>query len=122
MKKTIILFSLAFLAFGNVSNATNVNSNFVISENYNNTPLCTAIVRGDLATVLKFIEYGVDINETSNGMTPIMFAARYNKVDILKALVARGAKTDEKDSKGLTALKHAELSNAKDAVEFLKSL
>ncbi len=113
---------LAFLTLGNVSHATNSTSKFALEESYNNTPLCTAIVKGDLATVVKFIEYGVDINETSNGMTPLMFAARYNKVDILKALVARGAKTDVKDEKGLTAMKYAELSNAKEALEFLKNL
>lgn len=122
MKKTIIFLGLAFLTFGNVSYATNSTSRFALEENYNNTPLCSAIVKGDLGAVMKFIEYGVDINETSNGMTPLMFAARYNKVDILKALIARGAEVDVKDEKGFTALKYAELSNAKDAAEFLKSL
>jgi ankyrin repeat protein len=43
-------------------------------------------------------------------------------VEILKFLVSKGVKINEKDSKGFNALKYAELSNAFDAVQYLKQV
>ena len=54
-------------------------------------------------------------------MTPAMFAARYNKAEILELLIANGANLKTKSDKGYTAEKIAELSNASDALEVLKS-
>ena len=44
------------------------------------------------------------MNEKSNGMSPLMFAARYNKVEIIKILLSNGAILNAKDEKGFTAL------------------
>ena len=124
MKKTIIYAGLAFVAFTNFAFAklTTTAPNSLPTEMvaYEVTPLCNAIIKGDIATVKKFIEYGANVNETFNGMTPLMFAARYNKVEILKLLLEKGANTDAKDEKGFTALQYAQLSNAIDAVAILK--
>lgn len=124
MKKTIIILGLALVAFTDVAIASTVStSTFTTSKEivkYNNTPLCNAIVNGDIATVKKFIEYGSDVNELSNGVTPLMLAARYNKVEILKYLLEKGADKKIKDEKGNTALKYAEFSKAQEALEFLK--
>lgn len=126
MKKTIVYLGVALVAFANVSLASNVNSlsndKIKVSVYEGISPLCIAISKGDLESVKKIIEYGADVNEKSNEMTPLMFAARYNKVEILKLLVSKGAKISEKDSKGFTALKYAELSNAFDAVQYLKQV
>lgn len=122
MKKTIIILGLALVAFTNVTVASTVATFSTSNEivNYNNTPLCNAIVKGDLATVKKFIEYGSDVNERSNGMTPLMLAARYNKVDILKYLLEKGANKEIKDERGNTALKYAEYSKSQEALDYLK--
>lgn len=122
MKKTIILAGLALVAFTNVALATNVSTTFHPTEVtiYEATPLCNAIVKGDLATVKKFIEYGSDVNESINGTTPLMLAARYNKVEIIKILLEKGAKLDAKDERGFTALKYAEFSKANEAIALLK--
>lgn len=122
MKKTIIFAGLALVAFANVSLASNVPTITASTEivNYDNTPLCTAIMKGDLATVKKFIEYGSNVNESSNGLTPLMFAARYNKVDILKYLLEKGADKQIKDERGNTALKYAEFSKSQEAADYLK--
>ena len=122
MKKTIIILGLALVAFANVSVANTVSTFSTSKEivNYNNTPLCNAIIKGDIATVKKFVEYGSDVNELSNGLTPLMLAARYNKVDILKYLLEKGADKQIKDERGNTALKYAEFSKAQEALEFLK--
>lgn len=124
MKKSIIYLGVALVAFTNVAVASNDNSlsksQIVLPVYTGVTPLCNAIVKGDLETLKKLVEYGADVNEKSNGMTPLMIAARYNKVKIMEFLVSKGAKISEKDSKGFSALKYAELSNAFDAIEYLK--
>ena len=124
MKKTIVYLGVALIAFANVSFATNSNSliiNKSIVSTYDDaTPLGTAISKGDIDAVKKFIVYGADVNEKSNGMTPLMIAARYNKIEIIKLLLSNGANLDAKDEKGFTALKYAELSFANDAVQILK--
>ena len=73
-----------------------------------------------IESVKKIIEYGADVNEKSNGMTPLMYAARYNKTDIIKVLISSGARINYKNGHGLTALKYAELSNSKESVVLLK--
>ncbi len=124
MKKSIVYLGVAVLAFTTVSAATSFNSkigNKIETSYYEGiSPLNNAIVKGDLEAVQKFINYGVDINEKSNGMSPLMVAARYNKIQIIKILLANGAKTKAKDENGFTALKYAELSNAKEAAQILK--
>ncbi len=122
MKKTIIIFGLALVAFANVSfasnsNVSNTNSVEVIVKP---SPLCNAIIKGDIETVKSFVTYGEDINELSNGATPLIWAIRYNKVEIVKFLLEKGAKQDLKDDKGFTALQHATKANATEILALLK--
>lgn len=123
MKKTIVILGLALVAFTNVSMASTVPSSTVTIESttFNGTPLCVAIIKGDTASVKKFIEYGADVNEGSNGMTPLMVAARYNKAEIISLLISKGARVEDKDEKGFTAMKYAELSKANEAISALKN-
>jgi len=120
-KKSIIILVLALGAFANQSFASN-GQIFKKSEVVYlvSSPLCNAIIKGDLDAVKKFIEYGVDVNQESNGMSPLMFAARYNRVEIIKVLLNNGANKKSKDERGYTALKYAELSKATEAMEALK--
>lgn len=124
MKKTIIFAGLALVAFTNVALATNVSTTSFTTEvvNYDVTPLCNAIAKGDIEAVKKFIEYGSDVNEARSGVTPLMLAARYNKVEILKLLLEKGARLNDKDDKGFTALKYAEISKAQEAIAYLKQV
>jgi len=125
MKKSVIILGVALLSLGNVAMASNgVSSleNKVERTKIYRSPLTVAISKGDLETVKKFIEYGVDVNQMSEDLSPLMMAARYNKVEIIKVLLANGARANDKNERGLTALKYAELSNAKDAIAILKSL
>ncbi|KGO83403.1 ankyrin repeat domain-containing protein [Flavobacterium beibuense] len=126
MKKTIIYLGLAIFAFSSAAMASTTvqpaSAGFeLVKEYYSVTPLCNAICKGDVETVKKFIEYGVDVNETSNGKTPLMLAARYNNVEIMKLLIDNGAYVGAKDERGHTAEKYAEASKAKEALEFLKN-
>lgn len=122
--KTIIYLGAALIAFSNASFASNEitpKTNITTAYYPSVTPLCVAISKGEIEVVKKFVEYGADVNERSNGMTPLMVAARYNNVEIIKFLLSKGANLKEKDEKGYTALRYAELSAAKDAIEVLKN-
>lgn len=124
MKKSIVYLGVALVAFANVSFAAGFHSfTGTKSELISNpmvSPLSIAILKGDMASVQKFIEYGADVNEVSNGMTPLMVAARYNKTEIIKFLLSKGADREKENDKGFTALKYAQLSKANDAIELLK--
>lgn len=85
------------------------------------TPLCVAISKGENEVAKKFIEFGASFTEKSNGMTPLMVAARYNNTEMLRYLISKGVNISEKDDKGYTALKYAELSGAKDVIAILKA-
>lgn len=122
MKKTIVTLGLVLAGLTNTTFAsTNVVAAKTETVTFNGTPLCMAIMKGDTETVKKFIEYGADVNETSNGLTPLMMAARFNKAEIVTLLLAKGAKIDTKDERGLTAMKYAELSKANEAIAALKN-
>ncbi|MGS2741207.1 ankyrin repeat domain-containing protein [Sinomicrobium sp. M5D2P17] len=125
MKKTaLILAGLVMITFGHTAFASNEgpydNYKVEVTKITNVSPLCLAISKGDVETVKKFIELGSDVNEKSRSMTPLMYAARYNKTEIIKLLIANGAKLKAKDDNGFTALKHAELSNATEAATVIK--
>jgi len=133
MKKTVIAFGILFSVMLTSANA-NTNIDPVkgpkITKTVSKTaiknlaPLSIAVAQGDYVMVENFLEYGADINQVSEtmGMTPLMFAARYNNVKMLKLLVENGATTDVKSKLGLSALNFAELSNATDAIKYLKKI
>jgi ankyrin repeat protein len=125
MKKTIIYLGITLMAFSSLSFAS--NTNFIGNQktlnifNVSQAPLVVAISKGDIETVKQFIESGTKVNKKLNGLTPLMYAARYNKAEIIKYLLQKGADRDIKDSQGFTALNYAELSNAYEAIAVLKS-
>ena len=124
MNKSILCLGIALLAFS----ATTLASGTAAAQQKwetsistsAKTPLAMAIQKGEIDLVKKMVEYGADVNERSAGMTPLMVAARYNKAEIIKFLLANGAHTYIKDEKGFTALKYAELSLANEAITILK--
>lgn len=125
MKKSVIYLGVALVAFANVSMASNQTS-FVQPQmeivNSFSTPLNVAVGKGDLEFIKKLIEYGADVNEISEDLSPLMIAARYNKVEIIRVLLKNGANASARNEKGFTALKYAQLSNATDAIAILKDL
>ncbi len=84
------------------------------------SPLCMAVVKGDLEAVKKMIEEGVDVNQKSNGMTALHYAARYNRAEILEYLLENGASINVRSSSGLNAYDFAKASGAKDALSVLE--
>ncbi|GAA0873214.1 hypothetical protein GCM10009117_23610 [Gangjinia marincola] len=86
------------------------------------SPFCLAIAKGEYDTVKRMIELGTNVNKLSNDMSPLMYAARYNNVRIMKLLIANGAELKKRNSKKKTALNIAKQSNATDAVSLLENL
>ncbi|WMI64324.1 ankyrin repeat domain-containing protein [Aestuariibaculum sp. YM273] len=121
MKKTIILSAIALcLSVASVNAKTiepNVATNKVTYFKVNS--FCVSIAKGDIVTVKKLIARGEDVNQKSNGMTPAMYAAKYNRVEILQLLITEGADLKAKCGKGYTAKKYAELHGAKDAQQVI---
>jgi len=126
MRKTVFIIAVAMGLTAPSLYATNrtltSNHTFEVVSNPDISTFCMAIVKGDLETVTKLIELGADVNEVSLGLTPAMYAAKYNKVDILKVLIKEGANLKKRSDKGFTAKRYAQLSNAKDALKYIESL
>ena len=125
MKKTIFMIALIVGASLTTANATEGNnetantSEITITKVVKVNPFCIAIAKGDFDTVKKMIEFGENVNKTSNGKTPLMYAARYNRVKIASLLLKSGAKFDTKDNEGHTAIDYAEQSKATDVKKVL---
>lgn len=124
MKKTAVILALVLgFSIGNL-NASNDPLTSAINEvtvkTFEVSPLCKAAAAGDIETAKKLINNGVKVNVKSNGMLPIHYAARYNRVDMIKLLITAGSKIHSECDKGLTPLRHAEKTNAIEAAQFLK--
>lgn len=131
MKKSVIVFGILFSVLFNTANAnTNPEPNplkkYEVSKttSQNVAPISIAIAYNDNETVEKLVSLGADIEVRSKkmGMTPLMYAARYNNVKLVKLLIDNGANTEAKSKLGITALKYAELANAKEVVKYLKNI
>ncbi|KLT69789.1 MULTISPECIES: ankyrin repeat domain-containing protein [Flavobacterium] len=125
MKKSVIILGTAFVLFANVSVASNhkplVKDQIEFSA-YESSPLHIAVCNGDLESVKKSIEYGADVNKLSRDMSPLMLAARFNRVEIIKVLLENGAKPSLENDKGLKALDYAKYSKATESIAILKGL
>ncbi len=121
-----------FLFVGLAVNATSItnNSSVVMADstldNLTITAIvtetdafCTLIKQGNYEAVKDMIKAGTDVNKKSVGMTPLMYAARQNRVEIAKLLIENGADVKTKSNRGYTALKYAEMSKAHDAFKII---
>lgn len=126
MKKKVIITAIALgFSFATLNATTSVFKKHdleIVKPTPAVSPFCMSIVKGDIETVKKLIELGTDVNQKSNGMTPAMYAAKYNKVEILKLLVEKGANLKLKSDQGHKAIKYAQLSNAKETVAYLEGM
>ncbi|MHC4218424.1 MAG: ankyrin repeat domain-containing protein [Planctomycetota bacterium] len=91
----------------------------------------TALLRaagafGDIATVQVLLSAGAEVNvRDKNGMTPLMWAARWGDTPRVEALVEAGGKVDARDTNGRTALDWARSragGTADQTIELLQRL
>lgn len=122
MKKVLICLGVALLSCSGKALASElIYNSSAIEAAFNSSPLCLAITKGDVDVVKKFLEYGADVNETSRGLTPLMYAAHYNQPEIVKLLIEKGARIEARDEKGNNAMAYAEKANATEALEVLRA-
>lgn len=122
MKKNILSILLLTATISTIfASPLQRNASQTASVQYSDiSPFCKLIATGNVDAVKAMIESGADINEKSKGLTPLMFAARYNKIEIIKLLIENGANVKSKSKKGYTALKYAQLSKAKEAIALIE--
>ncbi|NRR91111.1 ankyrin repeat domain-containing protein [Winogradskyella undariae] len=123
MRKLLVVLTLAIGFSVSNLNAFNeikpLDKNEVIDKKGDIAALCKAVAKGNLEEVNKLIKSGVDVNEKSNGLMPIHYAAKYNRVEIIKVLITAGSEIHKPCDMGYTALNYAKKSNAKEAELFL---
>lgn len=115
--------ALIFGAYTTVMNASELRtkSNVTVIENYTEVnPFCKLIRDGNYDAVKAMIKSGENVNRESTGLTPLMFAARYNRSKIAQLLIDNGARLKTKTKRGYTALKWAKLSKAEETLTVLK--
>ncbi len=124
MKKTIITLTFAL--------CLSVGTSYATAPSYQPEPIktetvfkvnafCISIAKGDFETVKALLKRGEDANKKSNGMTPAMYAAKFNRVSILNLLINESADLKAKSNKGYTALKYAKMHGAKEAQALIES-
>lgn len=77
-------------------------------KDYEGTILCELARSGDVVSMRKSLNNGVDPNEQdSRGWSPLMWAAAENKIDAVKLLIAHGSNPNLINYLGRTALMYA---------------
>jgi len=78
--------------------------------------------RKDIVELCK--KNGISLTDTKrkSGLTPLMLAASFDDIEMMKFLIENGAKADTTDSKGMDALAYAKKLGQKKAAEFLENI
>ena len=121
MKKFVLTALAIALSFGTITAAsTSYEAPVKTNLEYPNvSTFCKLIRAGNFEAVKAMVENGTDINRKSTGLTPLMFAARYNKADIVQLLIDNGAKLKTKSERGYTALEYAKMSKAHESYKVI---
>ena len=101
-----------------------------VNECYDNYSLLSQAIRYNAANCFNYLLIiGADVNKVCNGyVPPIMHAAKYGRLEMIKQLVSKGADTNYMydgpipDIKGMTPLTYAEKFDQKEIVDYLRSL
>lgn len=85
------------------------------------TLLCAAVKAGQKEIVGYLVEKKADLNKMSNQKTPLMYAAKYGRLDIAKSLIQKGANKGLISPKGNTALDYAYKYEKSELITFLSN-
>jgi ankyrin repeat protein len=89
---------------------------------FKNTPLQTALLAGQLATVKLLLERGADpLVRQAHGFTPLQEAAFHGRRDLVELLLGAGAEINSRADDGRTALTEALRANHADLADYLRS-
>ena len=118
---TCLLGYLGFLIYKKV-NKKNLTTEKINQLNWEKTikekhltELITCAADGNIIRVKELLEYGADVNERAiDGSTALMYAIRNEHADIVEYLLGKGAKTDYKTDRRMTALDFAKKCSNED--------
>ena len=87
-----------------------------------NNALIYAALKGQTDTLRRLCDFGADVNFQGpvTQTTPLMFAARYKHIDVIKYLLSRGADSRLKDNEGRSAYDFAVCSEDMAIIALLK--
>ncbi|KAI1740932.1 ankyrin repeat-containing domain protein [Xylaria scruposa] len=93
----------------------------MMAEGRNSDDIVDYVKRGDIEGVMKCLDLGVDINQKDDNWneTLLGWAAEYERLEILKFLIYKGADINIPNAAGRTPLFYAALSGQNDAVKIL---
>ena len=81
------------------------------------------VTKGSVADFKRLVDAGFNINQPNQfGITMLMMATQYNRVDMVKALLKAGAKVNPQDMEGNTALIRASRSGYTEITSLLLSV
>jgi len=78
--------------------------------------------REDIIKLCKKSGISLTTSTRKSGLTPLMLAASFNDIELMKFLIKEGADVNTKDKFGMSALDYAKKMGQKKAVEFLKEI
>ena len=78
--------------------------------------------RADIIKLCK--KYGISLvkSKRKSGLTPLMLAASFNDLELIKLLIKEGANISQKDNYGMNAIDYAYKLGQKKAAQFLEEL
>ena len=78
--------------------------------------------RKDIVTLCKNSGIDLTTSKRKSGLTPLMLAASFNDIEMMKFLISEGADAKSVDRYGMDALSYAKKLGQKSAVKFLENL
>jgi len=82
------------------------------------TLLCAGVKVGNVKIVSYLLEQGASTKALSNGKTPLMYAAKYGRLEIAKILLKNGTNIDFENARGVSALDYARKYDQSELVTF----
>jgi ankyrin repeat protein len=110
------------MSFANAktTNPSTVVETSVVENSHPITAFSKLIQMGYYDAVKMLIESGHNVNESYGDLTPLMFAARHNRVKIVKLLILNGADLKARSKRWQTALDWAKSSKAHESYAIIK--
>ncbi|MDQ1097761.1 MULTISPECIES: ankyrin repeat domain-containing protein [Chryseobacterium] len=105
--------------FADLLDGQNINQCFNVNETSYNL-LALAIKMKSVNIFQKLIDEKADLEKICDGKSPLMFAAKYGDLKMVKKLLESGAKKETKNNKGLTALDYAKKYNQPELIKLLE--